>query len=105
MSKTAVWIFIVLIVFVLVAAAAQRHKSDRVHGGGSGPSHILHPAGRGPHTHLVELDSSGAGVSSCAEGHRHQVENTVDVGLASSGGLAEAGHQHDIGAYVVDVQG
>lgn len=106
------WI-IVLVVIVLVIVGillAMKKRSAGKTGGfyrggsrGRQPSHVMLPAGRGPHAHEVDLDETGFGVSSLDRGHRHVVENTIDIGLEQDGDVAPADHQHDLTAYIVDV--
>lgn len=56
------------------------------------------------HTHLVDLDVSGFGISTEDMGHRHVVENSVDVGVEDDGRTVPADHVHSLGEFIVDVQ-
>lgn len=105
-SKTTVWV-IVLIIIVLILAGlviARRRKSVYTGGADDRSRQIMLPAGKGPHTHLVDLDVSGFGISTEDMGHRHVVENSVDVGVEDDGRTVPADHVHSLGEFIVDVQ-
>ena len=105
-NNTWLWI-VVLVVIILVLAGlvmGRRGGSDsgRMHTtGGKEYSHILLPVGQNPHSHLVDLDDEGSGVSTEDKGHQHAVQNETDVGLCQEGRIRPAGHTHNIAEYIV----
>lgn len=95
---------VVILVFVGILMAMKGRKAGKTGEfyGGKEFSHVMLPAGRGPHTHGVDLDETGSGISSFDQGHHHAVEKTIDIGLEQDGDVVPANHQHDITAYIVD---
>jgi flagellar basal body-associated protein FliL len=104
-KKATALVLIVLVVLVILVAMLVRRwykkkNNARVTGGGM---HELLPAGDPRHTHMVDIDQAGSGVSTEDEGHRHAVEGKRDIGLAlPDGEVGEASHTHDITQYIVN---
>jgi hypothetical protein len=96
-----VWIAIFVMVVLVVAGLLLAKRRGDVLGGAE--RHLLRPAGKGPHAHLVDLDVAGFGVSTEDMGHRHVVENVIDVGLERDGVVAPADHVHDVTSYIIDM--
>lgn len=99
-SKTAVYVIVVVILLVLLALVLQRRRT--VSGGAEVKTHpyLMLPAGRGPHTHMVNLDDAGAGTSTEDEGHRHAVRRGVDVGIVEDGAIVPGSHVHSVAEFV-----
>lgn len=100
-SKTAVYVIVVVILLVLLALVLQRRRRT-VSGGAEGKTrpYLMLPAGRGPHTHMVNLDAAGAGTSTEDEGHRHAVRRGVDVGIVEDGAIVPGSHVHSVAEFV-----
>lgn len=95
-------VFWVIVIIAVVLVALLFARGRKMVGGAEEPSHILLPAGKGPHTHLADLSPGGGGISTEDRGHRHTVVDFVDVGLATPEGVAPADHVHDVTQYIVD---
>lgn len=107
-KKSYTWVIVlVVILLVIVGILMAMKKREAAKGGGfyggKEKSHVMLPAGRGPHTHVVDLDETGFGISTRDRGHRHVVEDTIDIGLEQNGDVGPADHRHDVTAYIVDV--
>jgi len=111
-KKSYTWVIVLVVILLVVTGillAMRRKRAKRGGGyfGGAGKtsdkSHVMLPAGKGPHTHLVDLDGTGFGVSSEDRDHRHVVENAIDIGLEMDGDVGPADHTHDVTSYIVDV--
>lgn len=105
------WIIVLAVIILVIAGVllAMRSKRAGKTGGFFGGKektdglHLMLPAGRGPHTHEVDLDETGFGVSTRDRDHRHVIENTIDIGLEQNGDVAPADHRHSITTHIVDV--
>lgn len=107
-KKSYTWVIVlVVILLVIVGILMAMKKRKAAKGGdfygGKEKSHVMLPAGRGPHSHEVDLDEAGFGISTCDRGHRHVIEDTIDIGLEQNGDVGPADHRHDVTAYIVDV--
>lgn len=105
-SKKYLWILVFVIVVAITIAykLAYKRRAAKALGGAETSSYILLPAGKGPHTHTVDLDADGSGVSTKAEGHRHSVQNKHDVGIVGPEGKVIPGsHTHSIAEHIVDL--
>lgn len=108
-KKSYTWVIVLVVILlvivgILLAMKKKAAKTGGFYGGKekSDASHLMLPAGQGPHTHEVDLDETGSGVSTCADSHRHVVEKTIDIGLEQNGDVSPADHHHDVTAYIVD---
>ncbi len=104
-SKTTVWVVaLIVIALILVGLVVARRRKGVYTGGADSQKRIMLPAGKGPHTHLVDLDASGFGISTEDMGHRHVVEDSMDVGVEDKGQTVPADHSHNLGEFIVDVE-
>jgi hypothetical protein len=97
MTPRAAFFVIVLLVLVVLVAhvfACERSGDGFVGGSAERYTHLLKPAGRGPHTHLAALGAEGDGTSTTNYGHRHAVR-------AYTAAPGPDGHVHDITQYIV----
>ena len=110
--KSMMWVVVLVVVLLIVTGiliAMKRRRAAKVGGysdgyfGGASNTHELLPAGKGPHTHKVDLDDTGSGVSTTDMGHRHVVENAIDIGLEKDGEVVPGNHTHNVTDYIVDV--
>lgn len=102
-ADSKMWIIVIVVIVIAVLAgltlATRRGRAPAAYGGAE---HKLRPAGRPAHVHFADLDAAGDGTST-ADGtpaHRHAIERTIDVGLASG---KPADHVHDLTDSIVDV--
>lgn len=105
-KKSYTWVIVLVVILLVIVGIllAMKKKAAKTGGfyGGKEKSHVMLPAGQGPHTHEVDLDETGFGVSTLDRGHRHVVEDTIDIGLEQNGDVGRADHHHDVTAYIVD---
>lgn len=109
-----VMVVIILIVAGLLLAAHLQHRGsgaslvktggDAAGGDAAGDNftHLLQPAGAGPHSHLASLDETGTGTSTVDSGHSHDIENFTDAGVSNGAIDTVAGHRHDVTKFIVD---
>ena len=103
-NASVIWVVVVAFVLLIVAGlllSQYRGAARGIFGGGD--MHIMLPAGKGPHTHFVDLDETGHGTSTETMKHRHSVDKAVDVGvIPTSEGVSIPPHVHDISKYIED---
>jgi hypothetical protein len=96
MNNRTIFIIILLLVLVIVLAILiTRSCGAAAIVGGAVPTHLLKPAGRGPHGHTAVLDASGTGESSTTLSHGHRVRSYVAAPAPPDM------HAHDITRYIV----
>lgn len=120
-------LFVILVILLALVLPAASRKAPRGAAGGatapsaagvfprafmggaadeSEPTHVLLPAGRGPHTHTVAVGAQGRGISSEDRGHRHLVADLEDIGvLTPEGKPGVTDHKHDVSRYIISREG
>jgi len=96
---STVAIILVIVALVLLGIACAWRFGPKIYKGAA--EFLMLPPEDDPHTHVVDLDSEGTGVSGPASDgsdHRHVVRDSQDVGVVGD-------HTHDLKAYIVDVAG
>ena len=96
MRATGIIIVVFLLVLLLAGVLALKsHPHPRFGRGifGGGELAVMMPAGANKHTHTVELDEGGSGVSSKSLGHRHRVADMADSGPVQK---TAPSHRHKI---------
>jgi hypothetical protein len=97
MNNRTIFMIVLLLVLVVVLAILISRSCGGAAAiiGGAVPTHLLKPAGKGPHGHTAALDPSGTGESSTTLSHAHRVHNYVAAPAPPDM------HTHDITRYIV----
>ncbi len=94
-NRTIFMIVLLLVLVVVLAILITRSCGGAAIIGGAVPTHLLKPAGKGPHGHTAVLDTSGTGESSITLSHAHRVHDYVATPAPPDM------HTHDITRYIV----
>lgn len=94
-NRTIFMIVLLLVLVVVLAILITRSCGTATFVGGAIPTHLLKPAGKGPHGHTAVLDTSGTGDSSTTLAHAHHVRSYVAAPAPPDM------HTHDITRYIV----